>query len=526
MKQSGSPTETLEQVQVRLQHQINRQSLLLSVTQQLASDFDLSNNMVAVAEAVRESTGAESVRVVVNDLDGELQSFGVGANTERLHMLDSAVCELSASKDSSCVLQRGMPQFPKHDLPIHEIAIWPLNAGQVSQGCIWIAHNTPLHLDETTEHFISTLAGYAAQSIVHTQKFQHAQYGRKWLATILASSSDPVMVVNSEGRVSLLNHAAEDLLRLQSAAVRNQPVTDVLEPYPGLLEFFQNQSFVAEDAEWESSDGRVFSPRFSPVESDSGETHGYVLTLRDVTPFKLLNRNQEEFIRLVSHDLRSPLTFMRGFADLVGMVGELNDQQIGFLEKIQSGIHQITTLVDNIQDAGRWDPQSGFYEMNREPVDLTRTLQDIVSNHQNHAEKSGVRLVADIAPNIPIVNVDNLMIERALINLVMNAIKYSPDGGEVKTSMKVEGNDLIICISDTGLGIASENLGQLFQRGARIVTEEIKKNRIKGSGLGLFIVRSVALRHNGDVRVESTLGEGSSFYFTIPLEGANLVGSI
>ena len=92
--------------------------------------------------------------------------------------------------------------------------------------------------------------------------------------------------------------------------------------------------------------------------------------------------------------------------------------------------------------------------------------------------------------------------------------------------MKVEGNDLIICISDTGLGIASENLGQLFQRGARIVTEEIKKNRIKGSGLGLFIVRSVALRHNGDVRVESTLGEGSSFYFTIPLEGANLVGSI
>ncbi len=216
---------------------------------------------------------------------------------------------------------------------------------------------------------------------------------------------------------------------------------------------------------------------------------------------------------------------MQGFASLLQSAGNLNEKQVEFVEKILNGITQMSALVENIQDAGRWDPLTGSYEMSREPCDLAAMVREIVANHQGVAEKQTVRLSATIAPNIPIVNVDSLMIERALINLVSNAIKYSPNGGDVNVSIYLDGEAVLIRVSDTGLGIAPEHLPRLFQRGNRIITPEIKKNKIKGSGLGLFIVRSVAQRHGGDAWAESTLGQGSSFYFRIPLSGANLLGS-
>ncbi len=527
MDQPGIPLEASEQQQSRLQRQLELQTTLLNTIEQLATSFDLAATLPGIVTTALQVTGAEAVRLVIQEHIGAPLRLGAGPLADTLANWDNQM--LGALPRPPALAPRIItahdPAFPAAQPSLEEIAIWPLvGKHQRLHGCLWIASAFALNLDQDVVAFVAALVTQTALAVDHTLAFQHAQDGHQWLATILANSTDPVMVVNSDGRLSLVNHAAEDLLQLDGHSVINLPVGQVLQAHPDLLRFFQERDSLPEDADWESPDGRVFSPRFSSVESGPGETRGYVLTLRDITAFKLLNRNQEEFIHLVSHDLRSPLTFMRGFADLVGMVGDLNEQQVGFLEKIQSGIHQITTLVDNIQDAGRWDPQTGFYEMNREPTDLTRTLLDIVSNHMNHAERNGIRMVTEIAENIPIVNVDGLMIERALINLIVNAIKYSPDGGQITAAMRVEQHDLVICVSDTGLGIAPENLEHLFKRGTRIVTEEVKKNRIKGSGLGLFIVRSVAHRHNGKVWVESDLGEGSRFYFSIPLQGANLVG--
>lgn len=527
MDQPGIPLEASEHLQERLQRQVELQTLLLNTIEQLSASFDLSETLPGVVEAARQASGADTARLLVHQADGTLLALGAGRHAQELAAHDSAIlASLPQQAATPHLISQSHPDFPVSSPSLREIAIWPLaEADAQALGCLWLASADPLDTGDDFRVFMTALVRHTARATEHTRAIHHAQDGRQWLAAILTSSADPTMVVNSEGRISLLNHAAEDLLQLDGHSIVNRPISQALAGHPELLRFFRERDTLPEDAEWENADGRVFSPRFSPVESGPGETRGHVLTLRDVTSFKLLNRNQEEFIHLVSHDLRSPLTFMRGFADLIGMVGELNDQQAGFLEKIQSGIHQITTLVDNIQDAGRWDPQTGFYEMNREPTDLTRTLQDIISNHQNHAEKNGIRLVTEIAPDIPIVSVDSLMIERALINLIVNAIKYSPNGGQVTASMQVVRHDLVICISDTGLGIAPEHLKHLFERGTRIVTEEVKKNRIKGSGLGLFIVRSVAHRHNGKAWVESRLGAGSKFYFSIPLQGANLIGS-
>ncbi|MEL6306497.1 MAG: HAMP domain-containing sensor histidine kinase [Chloroflexota bacterium] len=232
-------------------------------------------------------------------------------------------------------------------------------------------------------------------------------------------------------------------------------------------------------------------------------------------------RNQNEFVRIVSHDLRSPLTSIKGFASMLESAEE-DPKKLHFAEKILNGVTQMTSLVDNIQDAGRFDRATGFYEMERAPTDLIDMVDGIVNNHLVPAEKQEVTLKTNIADGIPIVNVDANMIERSIINLVDNAIKYTPNGGTIEVGLRVEDGQIVISISDTGYGISEENIKSLFKRHFRIRRRE--HARVKGSGLGLFIVRSVAQHHAGDAFVESTFGEGSTFGIRIPLAGENLLG--
>lgn len=235
--------------------------------------------------------------------------------------------------------------------------------------------------------------------------------------------------------------------------------------------------------------------------------------------------NQHEFVRIVSHDLRSPLTSMQGFASMLEaqMAGDLNEKQLHFVEKILSGVGQMASLVENIQDAGRYDPETGFYEMERQPTDLIEIVKRIVSSHLVPAEKQELTLTVDVSEDLPIVFVDSTMIERAITNLVDNAIKYTPNGGTVEVGVHKEGENVLFTVTDNGYGISDDNLEQLFERHFRIRRKEHK--RVKGSGLGLFIVRSVARWHGGDAFVNSAEGEGSTFGLRIPLRGENLLGS-
>lgn len=229
-----------------------------------------------------------------------------------------------------------------------------------------------------------------------------------------------------------------------------------------------------------------------------------------------LSRNQYEFVRLVSHDLRSPLTSMHGFASMLeaGMAGTLNDKQMHFVERILAGVTTMTNLVDNIQDAGRYDPETGFYEIQRTDCDIEEIVRRIVSNHLLPADRQELTLSVEF-DDVPPVSADRTMLERAITNLIDNAIKYTPNGGKITAGAHRTDDAVVIFVRDTGLGIAPENQKRLFARHVRIPRAEHK--RIKGSGLGLFIVRSVAQRHGGRAWVESVEGQGSTFCFSVPL---------
>jgi signal transduction histidine kinase len=278
--------------------------------------------------------------------------------------------------------------------------------------------------------------------------------------------------------------------------------------------------------------GLIFS---EPVKLDEEQTQGLEALLdglaivmriarADAKHYKMAH-NQNEFVRIVSHDLRSPLTSMQGFASMLEsqMAGDLNEKQLHFVEKILTGVLQMTSLVENIQDAGRYDPETGFYEMERVPTDLIEIVKRIADNHIVPAEKQELTLIVNVDDDLPIVNVDATMIERAITNLVDNAIKYTPNGGKIEVGARRKDDDIVLTVTDNGFGISESNLRLLFQRHFRI--RRVEHKRVKGSGLGLFIVRSVARWHGGDAFVHSREGEGSTFGFRIPLRGENLLGA-
>jgi signal transduction histidine kinase len=150
-------------------------------------------------------------------------------------------------------------------------------------------------------------------------------------------------------------------------------------------------------------------------------------------------------------------------------------------------------------------------------------VRRIVENHLLPAEKQELTIVTRISDNVPIINADANMLERAIINLMDNAIKYTPNGGQIEVGVERQDETLMVSVHDNGLGISPENQKLLFERHVRIPRQEHKK--IKGSGLGLFIVKSVARRHGGDAWVTSREGKGSTFFIGIPLDGANAVVS-
>lgn len=234
-----------------------------------------------------------------------------------------------------------------------------------------------------------------------------------------------------------------------------------------------------------------------------------------------LMQNQYEFVRIMTHNLRTDLTVIKGYSDFLNVKYRtlLDDTQRTYLGRIVGKVEEATKLVDKIQNAGRYDPEAGFYKMRREPTDVITLVEQIARKVINPQDKQGITVTVDVARDIPLMDVDGDMLEHAIENLIDNAFKYTPDGGNVAVRAAMSGDDLIISVADDGPGISEENLKRLFQKYYQVKDHPHVKTT--GSGLGLFIVRSVALHHDGDAWVESEEGQGSTFKIRIPLSEAN-----
>jgi len=339
------------------------------------------------------------------------------------------------------------------------------------------------------------------------EKADFSEAERHKLEAVIANIQDGVIVMDKNKNIMLVNRAVRDIFNLGSKEIVGRALIDVISNADLRALLVRASEGPLKYHEINFDDGRVFNAQYTPIPQI-----GAAVTMQDISYLKELDRLKSDFIHTVSHDLRSPLTAILGYTELVERTGPLNSNQQDFLHRLQGSIHHITTLVNDLLDLGRLD--AGF-DTRRELVQLENVLKYSLDMFDAQAKKKNIKLSIDIAKDLKGLRANPIRIRQMLDNLVGNAIKYTPANGSVRISMSMQDYQIVLKIEDTGPGIPQDEQGRVFEKFFRATNAP---EHAEGSGLGLAIVKSIVESHQGRVWVESTIGKGSSFTVLLPTQ--------
>jgi PAS domain S-box-containing protein len=331
---------------------------------------------------------------------------------------------------------------------------------------------------------------------------------------ILAAAADGILAVDATGHITFANPVASALLGVGIDELVGQPLRAYFQPTDG--SFDGDLPAHAEQVCWRE-DGTRLTIEFDvrPL-ADQRQTPGSVVTFRDITQRRAAEHVKDELIATVTHELRSPLTSMRGSLGLLaaGSVVELNGPSQRMLDIAVENTDRLIRLVGDILDLERLDAgHAPLQRVTSEAHDLMAQTADAV---RGLFELKGVTL--DVGSSTATVWSDRDRILQVLINLVSNAIKFSPPGSTVWLEAETGANETIFSVRDQGIGIAADKLEVMFDKFVQVHEPGVKRQT--GSGLGLAISRSIVMRHGGQIWAESALGAGTTLYVALPAHDA------
>jgi len=506
-----------EQMRVSLQGRLDELNRLLTASQGVASSLSMGDALRPVLEAVVAS-GASSARIILmrDMIPSSVEMpvrFAYGPEKDTYMHLDQQILSLAEQQERlvmAVISRTRLTLDPNLHHPESLVAI-ALRHENKYYGVLWAAYNKQHIFTESDIRFMSTLASQSALAVANIRLFLTVEVSRRQLEAILNSTPDPVLVTDASDRLILANPAAGNVF---GVVIRRGERPDIERTIQvKALNDLLTASFTEKrSAEIRMPDGKTYLAMASPMTAD-GKTVGRVCILRDVSQLKEIDTLKSDFVSTVSHDLRSPLTLMRGYATMLEMAGTLNDQQKNYAKMIVQGVDNMAKLVNNLLDLGRIDFGVGLQV---ESIPVLDIIERVTGALQLQAKQKNILLGVEIPKDLPhAIEADQALLHQALYNLVENALKYTPDGGEVTVQLQTSESALTFAVKDSGIGIPASDLPRLFEKFYRGTNREALAKR--GTGLGLAIVKSIAERHGGKVWVESELSKGSTFHLQVPL---------
>ncbi|MCA9873297.1 MAG: GAF domain-containing protein [Anaerolineales bacterium] len=345
---------------------------------------------------------------------------------------------------------------------------------------------------------------------------------------ILESIADGVLVADSYNRIILGNRPASVILDIPRQRLIGKSVNELLGLYGhsgdswiNTIEQWAQSSEGTEDlaflADELSIEDKVVSVHLSPVMAGK-QFFGTVSIFRDITKEVEVDKLKSEFVSTVSHELRTPMTSIKGYADLMlmGAAGPMTAPQQRYLKVIKNNADRLHMLVNDLLNISRIE--TGKTTLDLRPLDIPQILEQVVEGHLRgriQHEQKQLTVSTHIEPSLPLVNADHARVTQILTNLIDNAFNYTPEYGEIKLHVTRAGDYVNVSVQDSGIGISRENQAKIFDRFFRAEDENVQA--VPGTGLGLGIVRSLIEMHGGELKVESKLGEGSTFTFNLPV---------
>jgi PAS domain S-box-containing protein len=345
--------------------------------------------------------------------------------------------------------------------------------------------------------------------------------------TILNSLTSGIFALDLEGRILFVNTTLCDSLGIDRKAWLGKSaqefvgiVASHLSPRRVLLHDPSSMGDLrprSREVEW--SDGkRVAHLRedSGPLRDESGQVVGQWFAYHDLSWEKMIDQMKSDFISIASHELRTPMTSIKGSVDLIlaGCAGEVSADALDLLKVAQSACDRMVRLINDILDLSKIE--AGRMKLKLAPIDLAETVEHSLNGLKSLAALDGITLALECPPNIPPVMADRDRIEQVVTNLVSNAIKFSPANAEVRIELSAEDGWVRCAVADKGCGIKEEDVDRIFGKFQQVGTPQ----RGGGTGLGLAITHALVTEHKGKIWVESRVAEGSRFIFSLPVTTA------
>jgi two-component system phosphate regulon sensor histidine kinase PhoR len=334
------------------------------------------------------------------------------------------------------------------------------------------------------------------------------------LEATLANLSDGVIITDERGHVILANESALAMLAA-SGAVVDEPVVEVARDHE--LAEMVDQALATRDGAYErvihhGRSGRILQAAARRL--DAADQRIGVVVLRDITELRRLEGVRREFVANVSHELRTPLTTIRALVETLES-GALDDPSVStdFLARIVSEVDRLALLVDELLDLARLE--SGRIRLAPETVDPSAAIVHVVERMAPQTERAGLTVEFAIDPETPAIVADRARVDQVLLNLVHNAVKFTPAGGSITLLAAPSGEFVEFQVRDTGVGVSPEDLPRLFER----FYKADRARTSQGTGLGLAIAKHIVQAHGGKIWAEQNPGGGSIFVFTLPIAG-------
>ena len=416
----------------------------------------------------------------------------------------------------------------------------PLITAKKEEGVMFLASLREDAFSPEDRIILNILADELALFIENEKIKKDLSEAKSWLESMLESMSEGVIALDKDQRIVLVNQAAKDIFNFQDAYI-GRPFweavhqTDIL----GLLkEMSQGQAkYVAKEINFiKGKEASVFKVYGTPVFDRLGSIEGLLLLFTNITKEKEVDRMKSEFISTTSHELRTPLAVIKESVMLIldETAGKVSPQQVRFLGIAKRNIDRLTNLISDLLDISKIE--SGKLKLNKAKSDIKDIITKTVDSLDAIAKQNKIAIAQETAEGLPLIECDIDRITQVLINLIGNSLKFTPAGGTITIKAGVPSDVgrrtsevtshiplptshgdkyVLVSVSDTGVGIDEQNIHKLFTKFEQL--DGLLTRRSGGTGLGLAICKELVEMHGGEIWVESKLGEGSAFKFTLPI---------
>jgi PAS domain S-box-containing protein len=390
------------------------------------------------------------------------------------------------------------------------------------------------HFSSTEIKFLEALASQAAIAIENANLYEHLEERAEQLnkelknanldlgieklriESMVQSMEDAVVAVDKQKKIVMVNRVAERIFSIDGYKAEGKALGEVIK----MKDVVDNISTVLitkniNKIEFKFQLGNkehIFAAAIAPIVDEKMEAAGSVAVFRDITEIKELDKMKSEFLNMVSHELRTPLTPIQAYSELMMIRNVDNEKVKKYANIINKETQRLGALIGDLLDLSRIDAGKGL-SLTLEPVDMNELMNTVYETFRNASAKH--KIILTLPEKSEIIMVDKNKIIQVMTNLLSNALKYSPDGGDIVIRTWVKDEIFYGSVKDYGLGIAPDDLDKIFEKFYRVESEKVKK--IGGTGIGLPIVKHILELHNGGVEVKSEFNKGSEFIFHIPI---------